>query len=439
MNRKLYRVLAALLACTFVLSACSQEESPEQTGPTGIAVQVETVLSDTIATENKVSGALSADNETMIMVASAAKCVAVYAKAGDRVTAGQKICKLDVDATLSNQSAAQISYRSAVQARTEQMAILDAQVALQQKTLDATKALFEIGAASQIEVESAQLQLDGAIAQRNSTQGQLDAAVQQAKAGLEQLGMALDHMDNQGNVISPVDGTLVTMNAVENNYVSNAMPVAIVHGDNAMKITTSVSEALVPHLNAGDVADVYVSAADKEFPATIRSVERAANMQTRLYTVVLDVPAAVEGLIAGMFANVTFRTNVSENALIIPSNAILTSNDTQYVFVVEDNIAHRIDITTGLTGSGVTEVLSGLEEGQLLVTVGQAYLAEGDTVRIVGDGSQTVQTPAEDEASSESDEASAETSETTEETDGSSESGEKTADAPKTDDTAAEE
>jgi len=400
MNRKLYRVLAALLACTFVLSACSQEEATEQTGPTGIAVQVETVLSDTIATENKVSGALSADNETMIMVASAAKCVAVYAKAGDRVTAGQKICKLDVDAT---------------------------------------KALFEIGAASQIEVESAQLQLDGAIAQRNSTQGQLDAAVQQAKAGLEQLGMALDHMDNQGNVISPVDGTLVTMNAVENNYVSNAMPVAIVHGDNAMKITTSVSEALVPHLNAGDVADVYVSAADKAFPATIRSVERAANMQTRLYTVVLDVPADVEGLIAGMFANVTFHTNVSENALIIPSNAILTSNDTQYVYIVEDNIAHRVDITTGLTGSGVTEVLSGLEEGQQLVTVGQAYLAEGDTVRIVGDGSEPAQAPAENEASAESDEESAEISESAEETDTSSESGAKTADAPKTDDAAAEE
>lgn len=403
MKKNVCRVLAALLACALMMTGCSQTETTEQTGPAGIAVQVETVVSDTIATENKVSGAISADNETMIMVASAAKCIAVYAHAGDTVTAGQKICKLDVDATLSNQSAAQISYRSAVQARTEQMAVLNAQVALQQKTLDTTKALFEIGAASQIEVESAQLQYDSAVAQRNSTQGQLDAAVQQAKAGLEQLGMALDHMDNEGNVISPVDGTLVTMNASENNYVSNTMPVAVVHGKDAMKITVSVSEALVPFLNAGDVADVYVSSADVEFPATIRSVERAANMQTRLYTVVLDAPEGVEGLISGMFANVTFRTNVSENALIIPSNAILTSNEVHYVFVVEDGIARRVEITTGLTGTGVTEVLTGLEEGQQLVTVGQAYLADGDAVRIVGDGtekapaaSETEEVPAED-------------------------------------------
>lgn len=403
MKKNVCRVLAALLACALMMTGCSQNETAEQTGPAGIAVQVETVVSDTIATENKVSGVISADNETMIMVASAAKCIAVYAHAGDTVTAGQKICKLDVDATLSNQSAAQISYRSAVQARTEQMAVLNAQVALQQKTLDTTKALFEIGAASQIEVESAQLQYDSAVAQRNSTQGQLDAAVQQAKAGLEQLGMALDHMDNEGNVISPVDGTLVTMNATENNYVSNAMPVAVVHGNDAMKITVSVSEVLVPFLNAGDVADVYVSSADVEFPATIRSVERAANMQTRLYTVVLDAPAGVEGLISGMFANVTFRTNVSENALIIPSNAILTSNEVHYVFVVEDGIARRVEITTGLTGTGVTEVLTGLEEGQQLVTVGQAYLADGDAVRIVGDGTEkepaapeTEEAPADD-------------------------------------------
>ena len=403
MKKNVCRVLAALLACALMMTGCSQTETTEQTGPAGIAVQVETVVSDTIATENKVSGAISADNETMIMVASAAKCIAVYAHAGDTVTAGQKICKLDVDATLSNQSAAQISYRSAVQARTEQMAVLNAQVALQQKTLDTTKALFEIGAASQIEVESAQLQYDSAVAQRNSTQGQLDAAVQQAKAGLEQLGMALDHMDNEGNVISPVDGTLVTMNASENNYVSNTMPVAVVHGKDAMKITVSVSEALVPFLNAGDVADVYVSSADVEFPATIRSVERAANMQTRLYTVVLDAPEGVEGLISGMFANVTFRTNVSENALIIPSNAILTSNEVHYVFVVEDGIARRVEITTGLTGTGVTEVLTGLEEGQQLVTVGQAYLADGDAVRIVGDGTEkepaapeTEEAPADD-------------------------------------------
>ena len=44
-----------------------------------------------------------------------------------------------------------------------------------------------------------------------------------------------------------------------------------------------------------------------------------------------------------------------------------------------------IAVTTGLIGSGVTEVTSGLTECQQLVTVGQAYLADGDPVRVVGE------------------------------------------------------
>jgi len=61
----------------------------------------------------------------------------------------------------------------------------------------------------------------------------------------------------------------------------------------------------------------------------------------------------------------------------------LTSGDTQYVYVVEENAAKYVEVTTGLTGSGVTEVTSGLTEGQQLVTVGQTYLKDGQAVRIV--------------------------------------------------------
>ena len=109
-----------------------------------------------------------------------------------------------------------------------------------------------------------------------------------------------------------------------------------------MKVTVSVSEALVPKLAIGDEADVSVSAAGAAFTAVIRSVERTANLQTKLYTVTLAVPAEVSGLLSGMFADVTFHTDVSENAVVVPSEAILTSADTQYVFVVEGDAARYV-------------------------------------------------------------------------------------------------
>ena len=384
---KYQKLFAGLLAAamTLALTACGSKEPEEETpAAEGIAVQVQTVTANTISTENKVSGQVSADNASTILIASAAKCTAVYKNAGDQVQAGEKICTLDLGSTLSGYNAARISYQAAVQSYQDQKSILDKQVSMAQDNVNNTKALFEIGAASQLEVDQAELNYENAVAGRNSALSQLEAGIQNAKSGVEQLDTALDNVDANGNVLAPQSGTLVTMNAVEGSYISNSMPLVVIDGADQMKVTASVSEALVPKLTVGDKAEVSVSAADATFTATIRSVERAASMQTKLYTVVLTVPADVGGLMSGMFADVTFRTDTAENTIVVPTEAILTSNHVQYVFVVEDGAAKYVEVTTGLTGSGVTEVTSGLKAGDRLVTVGQAYLADGDPVRIVG-------------------------------------------------------
>lgn len=388
---KIPRKTAALLLAPVLalsLTACGggeQEESGEQAA--GVAVQVETVAQDTIAAENKVSGKISADNETVIMIASAAKCTAVYFEAGDQVEAGDILCTLELGSALANYNAARIGYNGAVQSYNDQKAVLDKQVQLAADNVSNTRALFEIGAASQLEVDQAELNYSNAVAGRNAALTQLESGIQSAKSGLEQLDTALENVDANGNVIAPMAGTLATMNAVENSFISNSMPLAVIDGPDQMKVTVSVSEALVPKISIGSQADVYVSAVDESFSAVIRSVEQAANLQTRLYTVTLTVPADAGGLLSGMFADVTFFTDVSQNTVVIPTEAILTSGGVQYVYVVEDGTARYVEISTGLTGNGVTEVTSGLSAGQQLVTVGQAYLHEGDSVRVVsGEG-----------------------------------------------------
>lgn len=384
------KILAALLAAVLALSlaACGgAEDAPEEEpAAAGVAVQVETIGADTIYTENTVSGQLAAEEQSTIMVAVSAKCTAVYAEAGDEVKAGETLCTLDLGSTLSSYNAAGISYRSAVQSYNDQSAVFEKQIALAEKNVRDLKELFEIGAASQMEIDQAELQLQSAIAQRNSTLSQLEAGMQNALSNVEQLDTVLENVDARGNVVAPISGTLVTMNAAEGSFISNTMPLAVIDGAEQMKAVVQVSEALVPKLSAGDAASVSVSAANQSFEAVIRSVERAANMQTRLYTVTLSLPSGTDGLLAGMFADVTFHTDVSENTIVVPTEAVLTRGETRYVFVVENDAAKYVEVTTGLTGNGVTEVLTGLESGQKLVTVGQAYLSDGDPVRIVSGG-----------------------------------------------------
>ena len=237
-----------------------------------------------------------------------------------------------------------------------------------------------------MEIDQAELQLQTTIAQRNSTLSQLEAGMQSALSNVEQLDTVLENVDARGNVVAPAGGTLVTMNATEGGFTSSTMPLAVIDGADQMKAVVQVSEALVPKLSAGDTADVSVSAVNQSFEATIRSVERAANLQTRLYTVTLTLPSDTDGLLAGMFADVTFHTDVSEDAIVVPTEAVLTRGETRYVFVVENGAAKYVEVATGLTGNGMTEILTGLTAGQQLVTVGQAYLNDGDPVRIVSGG-----------------------------------------------------
>ena len=390
MNWKRFLSLTVAGAMALAMTGCqSKEEDSSQQDDTavGVAVQVQQVELSSIATDNNVSGKVAADSQTSIMVAAAAKCTAVYVEAGDEVKAGDKICTLDLASTIAAYNAAKITYDSTVNSYADQKAVLDKQIALYEKNLKDTKALFDIGAASQAEIDQAELTLMGAKNQRETALSQLEAGMQSYKSNVQQLDQVLQDVDSKGNVIAPVSGTLVSLSATENGYVSASMPVAVINGAEQMKITVSVSEALVPKLAIGDQADVVVSAAGAQFSGTVRSVEKAANMQTQLYTVTLSVPAEVSGLLSGMFAEVTFHTDSADNVITVPSQAILTSGETRYVFVVEDGAAKYVEVTLGMMGSGVTEVTSGLTAGQQLVTVGQSYLSDGDPVRIVsGEG-----------------------------------------------------
>lgn len=401
MKDRKQKLLALLTAAALALplSGCAQqEEVSEPEAPVGVAVQVQSVGRSDVATENRVSGSVTSDDETSIYVASSAKCVAVYFEAGDTVKKGDKICTLDLGSTQASYNAAKISYDSAVTSYNQQqevferqLAVYDSQIELYERTLENTKALFEIGAASQLEVDQAQLQLDGALLQRSSTEAQRDSSLAQLRAGmenyrsnLEQLGLVMDDVDAYGNVIAPAGGILASLNVQEGSFVAAGYPVAVISNAEQMKITANVSESLVTHLAVGDTARVSVSAAGAEFTGVIRSVEQSANPQTRLYGVVLSVPSETEGLVSGMFADLVFYTDASEAALTVPSEAILTADGQEYVFVVENGTAKRVGVTTGLTGTGVTEVLTGLSEGQQLVVIGQQYLSDGDPVRVVG-------------------------------------------------------
>ena len=489
---KHHRLCSAALAAALVLSltACqsggseSGSASSEPEAEAGVAVQIQEVAVDTISTGSSVSGQVVDDSgQESVFVSANARCTDVYVEVGDEVEAGTVLCTLDMSDTKSALNNATTSYKDTKQSYQDQEALFDAQIGLAEKSIsdaeqsyqdqealfnsqialaekavsDAQKsyqeqeaffdaqlalaeknvsdleALMEIGAAAQIEIDQARLNLQSLQTTRSTTLTQLETGVQNAQTNLQsiqttksttmaqletgvqnaktslqsvqvsksatlsqlesgmrtaesnidQLKTVMENVDSKGNVVAPAAGKILSLNAAKNSYVGPTAPVAVIDSAPRLEISVMVSESLVPRLSLQDEADVTISALDLTVTGIIQEIDEKANPQTKLYMVTLWTQEEVEGLKAGMFADVTFRTDVSTDTIVIPTEAILTTSEGQNVFVVEDGKARYVPVITGLTGNGVTEITEGLSAGDQLVVVGQSYLTDGDPVRIV--------------------------------------------------------
>ena len=379
MNQKRLAALLLALGMTLSLCACGEENTEEEKA--GVAVQVEKVASGDISTEHRVTGSVSGSDAATVYVEDKAVCTAVYVREGQQVKAGDKLFALKDSPAFASYNAADATYLSTVGSYFDQQGIFDQQIALYKKLWNNAQQLYNIGAASKLEVEQAELQYLSTVAQRDATLAQIEQGLGQYKAYQE--GKSALEQDEKGNVLAPFDGTVDSMSLSSGQELSGEYPVAVLLSGGQMKVTAYVSESLVPHLTVGSEALVKISAIGAEAKGTIRSVSDEPNQQTRLYVVSVELPDGIEGIASGLFADITFYTDTSTGTVMIPSEAILTSSGTQYVFIVENDTAKYVAIETGLVGDGVTEVTAGLKGGETVVTVGQQYLADGDAVRIV--------------------------------------------------------
>jgi membrane fusion protein, multidrug efflux system len=132
------------------------------------------------------------------------------------------------------------------------------------------------------------------------------------------------------------------------------------------------------------MADVIVDAlGGARFAGTIKFISPTVDPQTGTFRARLELPDPSQRLKPGMFARVNIVYERRENALQVPRNAILDSDGSQSVFVVEDSKAAQRRIVPGLTNGGWVEVKEGLKGDERIVVVGQGGLKTGTLVKVV--------------------------------------------------------
>jgi multidrug efflux pump subunit AcrA (membrane-fusion protein) len=84
-----------------------------------------------------------------------------------------------------------------------------------------------------------------------------------------------------------------------------------------------------------------------------------------------------------MFVEVRIATGAKENVLVIPRKAVLFKTGKTYVFVLQDGRASQREVTLGLTEEDEAEVLTGIAEGEVIISVGVENLKDGQPVTIL--------------------------------------------------------
>ena len=105
--------------------------------------------------------------------------------------------------------------------------------------------------------------------------------------------------------------------------------------------------------------------------------------------------AAKEKLRPGMFASVFLETETRDGALVIPKTALALESIGDTVYVMSDGVAERREVTLGFREGDAVEILSGLEEGEQVVSVGQDGLSDGTPIQVLGGPGEGQQTDGE--------------------------------------------
>ena len=244
-----------------------------------------------------------------------------------------------------------------------------------QATLDNVKLDYQRKEALYREELVTKQQFDDVAARLALAQGD----VERAKAGRELANEKLA----KTKIFAPMTGSVLSKKATSGDYIRNGMPLISIIRTDLLKLSFTVSEKDVGSLRTGqNVAFVVDAFPGREFRGQLKTIYPGLEERTRSLQVEAVVTNADRSLKPGFFARVTLYTGKARNTVVAPITALLYDNSTTKLFVVEGNTAKERKVRTGRKYGEFMEIIEGLKEKEIVVTVGQNNLMEGVPVHV---------------------------------------------------------
>lgn len=410
LSRRLYPVAGwACIALAFTLLAgCSKEEKAPtpavsvEAAPARIAPVTEHVVADAV---------LAPIAQAAISPKITAPVKKFYVQRGSKVKAGELLATLensDLQAAVTDNQgafdAADATYQTDVKAQVPEdyqkaqldLAQAEANLKLNQSIVASRQKLFDEGAISGRDLDTSKAGLVQAQAAYDAAAKHLagmqqvsrEAALKAAKGQLESARGKYQGSEAQlsySEIRSPISGVVTDRPLYAGETAASGNPLITVMDTSALLAKIHLAQPQAQMLQKGDAASIDVPGLPDPVSGKIALVSPALDPGSTTVEVWVRLENPKQQLRPGTAVHVTLDGRKVPNALVVPSEAIVIANSGKSTVMVvgSDGVAHQTAVTTGISGEGLTQILSGVSAGQQVVTTGAASLDDGTHVKIV--------------------------------------------------------
>lgn len=340
-------IVIVVIVSILVINKKKLSAAPSGAANAAYYVSVAKVQRKDLTSVLSLTGTITAYNDVSIMSETSGKVTSVYAKVGDYKSAGSVLFQVDDELKRAALMSAEANYEKS------------------KKDFERFQELFK---------------------QKSTTDAQLDAVKLGASMAEAQYIIAKRQLEDT-KIKAPISG-IVTARNVDVGSTVQASPqatlVANVVDISRLKVKLNVSESDAFLLKTGDevsvTTDVYSGIV---FKGRIESISSKADEAHTYPVEIVIANQSTHQLRAGMFARLEFTSLKDRNVLLIPRESLIGSIKAPQVYVVENGIALTRNITVGNDAGTSVEVVSGLSEGETIVTNGQNNLVNKVRVQIV--------------------------------------------------------
>lgn len=374
------RLLFVIFVCSFVLAGCDNPSARSgNSASAAVSLQQVTVVavqSEKLDTMLSLPAQITPYEVVDIYPKVTGFLDTITVDRGSRVRSGELIIRLSAPELLAQRAQAEAS----VQGAEAQLSSAKAKLASDQGTY------LHLAAAAQTPGVVAGNDLQVAEQTAAADKAQLDAASKNVQAAHDAL-RAVTQLESYLEIRAPFDGVVTLRNLHPGALVgpasgqAGAQPIVEIENLTRLRVVVPVPEAYVAGVREKQEVTFSVPAyPGRTFHGPIARISRDINQNTRTMQVELDYHNMDVQITPGSFASVEWPIQRAYATLFVPSSAVTTDLQRTFVICVRQGKAEWVDVKTGVTVNGKTEVFGDLKPGDLVVRNATDSIRSGASV-----------------------------------------------------------